>query len=226
MQLRLHSHPSVPETGYQGGTRSPGAIGAAIAVHLIVAGAVILMPPQTFTPIEDWGKFPTRNIPLPPETKPDPPQKPQKQEKNPVQETRPISHDPFDLGKVEKGPEIDTDTGGGTESSGGTKTLPPVHIPILIEAQPDPAYLPGFQPEYPGAMVRAQKEGKVTVRVHISAQGRVEAIDLIDASDPAFWRATRDQALRRWRFRPATRDGEPVPGERIMTVRFRLSDLD
>ena len=225
MQLRLHSHPSVPKTGYQGGTWSPGAIGAAIAVHLIVAVAVILMPPQTFTPIEDWGKFPTRNIPQPPETKPDPPTKPQKHKKNPVEETRPVAHDPFDPGTVDKGPGLGTDTGGDTEPSHGTEILPPVHIPIWIEARPDPAYLPGFQPEYPGAMVRAQKEGKVTVRVHISAQGRVEAIDLIETSDPAFWQATREQALRRWRFRPATRDGEPVPSERVMTVRFRLSDL-
>jgi protein TonB len=40
--------------------------------------------------------------------------------------------------------------------------------PILVEAKIDGRYRPDFQPAYPASMVRLQKEGDVTVRVHRS----------------------------------------------------------
>jgi len=42
------------------------------------------------------------------------------------------------------------------------------------------------------------------------------------ATDAAFFEATRTQALRHWRFQPATRDGIPVESWRTMTVKFKL----
>jgi protein TonB len=42
------------------------------------------------------------------------------------------------------------------------------------------------------------------------------------ADDPSFLEATRKQALAKWRFLPATRDGQPVESWREMTVRFEL----
>ncbi|MET0365558.1 MAG: TonB family protein [Sphingobium sp.] len=96
--------------------------------------------------------------------------------------------------------------------------------PVMAEARPDPRFASGFQPAYPAAMLRLQVEGNVTVRVTIGPDGRVLDVALVSAVDPAFFEATKRQALSRWRFTPATRDGVPITSERVMTVRFRLTD--
>ncbi|MBJ7378170.1 energy transducer TonB, partial [Sphingobium sp.] len=67
-------------------------------------------------------------------------------------------------------------------------------------------------------------EGAVTVRVTISAEGRVTAIEKVSATDESFWAATQRHALRKWRFRPATRDGVAVVSTKILTVRFTLTE--
>ena len=73
-------------------------------------------------------------------------------------------------------------------------------------------------------MIRAEMEGFATVRVLIGTDGRVKQVEAVKASDTAFLDATRKQALSKWRFLPATRDGEPVESWREMTVRFQLPD--
>ncbi|MFT3965135.1 MAG: TonB family protein [Sphingobium sp.] len=114
--------------------------------------------------------------------------------------------------------------------SGGTGAFPDIIrtpdpvAPVMVEAKPDARYMRDFQPPYPAAMLRLQMEGNVTVRLTVGADGRVLDIALVSAADPAFYEATRKQALSRWRFTPATRDGVPVASERVMTVRFRLTD--
>jgi protein TonB len=52
----------------------------------------------------------------------------------------------------------------------------------------------------------------------------VRDVQLVSAPDPAFFDATRAQALKRWRFVPATRDGVPVASEKVMTIQFKLTD--
>ncbi|AUW59991.1 energy transducer TonB [Sphingobium sp. SCG-1] len=97
------------------------------------------------------------------------------------------------------------------------------HTPVLTAVAIDPRYMRDFQPDYPPAMQRAQEEGKVTVRVNIGADGRVTAIEKLFATSDAFWEAARKQALAKWRFRAATRDGAPVESEKVMTVHFTLT---
>ena len=114
---------------------------------------------------------------------------------------------------------VDTDT--------GILILPPPdppREPILTEPGIDPRDLSAFQPDYPGSMVRLGKEGSVTVRVAIGADGRVTGIERLAATDEAFWLATQRHALRKWRFRPASRDGVAVSGSKVLTVHFRLTD--
>lgn len=100
---------------------------------------------------------------------------------------------------------------------------PPVVVPPLIAATPDPRFADGFQPDYPGVELRAQREGSVTVRIRIGTDGRVKQVEAVRATSAAFLDATRRQALGRWRFRPATRGGEPQESWREMTVHFRLT---
>lgn len=103
----------------------------------------------------------------------------------------------------------------------GTVTVdPPKPAPVLVDATPDPRA--EFQPDYPASGRREGVEGTVTVRVLVGTDGRVKAIEEMKSIGDAFFAATRRQALSRWRFRPATRDGVPYESWRTMTVRFQL----
>ena len=62
------------------------------------------------------------------------------------------------------------------------------------------------------------------VRVLVGTDGRVKAVEAVSASENAFLDATREQALRKWRFTPAMSDGAPIEAWREMTVRFVLPD--
>ena len=56
----------------------------------------------------------------------------------------------------------------------------------------------------------------------IGTDGRVKQVEVVSTDDPLFADAAERQALRRWRFKPATRDGVPVQSWKQMTVRFEI----
>jgi periplasmic protein TonB len=99
---------------------------------------------------------------------------------------------------------------------------PPVPMPVLTEARYDMRYAASQQPPYPAAQQREEVEGSVTVRVRIGTDGRVLAVEQVSATNAAFFASTRDWALRKWRFKPATRDGVAVESWRTMSVRFNI----
>jgi protein TonB len=80
-----------------------------------------------------------------------------------------------------------------------------------------------LQPPYPASEERAENEGSVTVRILIGTDGRVKSVEKVRGANDAFFRATEQQALRHWRFRPATVDGRPVESRKTITVHFRLT---
>ncbi|MET0374137.1 MAG: energy transducer TonB [Rhizorhabdus sp.] len=94
----------------------------------------------------------------------------------------------------------------------------PVYIPPVI----DPAAMARFQPDYPPELIRADIEGSATVRVLIGSDGRVKTVEMVSATHPGFFEATRKQALRFWKFKAGTRDGVPTESWRTMTVRFKI----
>lgn len=113
--------------------------------------------------------------------------------------------------------------------TGGVTIADPVQPaaePVYREASRDPRFARSFQPAYPPALEREGVVGTVRVRVRIGTDGRVISVVNLDATDPAFFAATERQALRHWRFRPATRDGVPVESEQTLTVRFEVPPRD
>ena len=118
------------------------------------------------------------------------------------------------------GPTIGT--GSGTEQI-IDPPLPPA-VPVLRGPVRDPRFSDSFQPGYPAAMQRAGTEGACTVGVSIGANGRVTAVRNVACPNDDFFRATQRQALNRWRFTPATRDGVPVEGALNQTVRFEIHE--
>ena len=222
---------SLPRSGYSN-RRSPAALAAAIGLN---GGAVILLValPMTFTRLGHTGPLQTYNIRwTPPPTVDDPPPPPPETKQQPtrqavarpVQKNEPALVEPIvAFGDVRQAvlpayPPLD---------AGGGAILPPAdppHEAVLVKARPDPRFAATFRPDYPPALRREGLEGQVTVRITIDERGRVIAVEQVGATHPAFFEETRRQALRAWRFRPATRDGVPVRSEQTLTVQFRMED--
>ncbi len=110
----------------------------------------------------------------------------------------------------------------GPVSGGGGATVEPPRPPVMVGPSVDPRFADALQPPYPPAEIRAGTEGSVTARVLIGTDGRVKAIDIVKSPSAGLAEATRRQALARWRFKPATRDGVPVEGWKTMTLRFQI----
>jgi protein TonB len=101
---------------------------------------------------------------------------------------------------------------------------PPPPLPALIGSSVDPRYADALQPPYPAEERRAEREGRVVVKVLVGVDGRVKQVEQVSSASEAFFAATERQALSRWRFRPATRGGVPVESWRTMAVNFVLQD--
>jgi periplasmic protein TonB len=112
----------------------------------------------------------------------------------------------------------------GTAPIGGGIRLDPPAAPIFREATRDPRFARDFQPAYPAAREREGIEGRCPVMVTIAPSGRVTSVASNGCNDSAFFAATERQALRSWRFRPATRDGVAVESTQAIAVTFRMPE--
>ncbi len=209
--------------------RSPASLAIVVALHAAAFGALILAGSSQFLQQPERRTVITE-IPLPPDPQPVQPEQPDDERRTEPRETflttvPPIG--PADGNAVPTGESDPIPAQGPT----GEQTVTPRHDPppdppppVRREAQLDPRYAGDLQPPYPRSEETAGRGGVVRIRLTISANGRVSAVQRLSATSEAFWRVTEQQALRRWRFRPATLDGRPVQGFKEMTVRFRIED--
>lgn len=217
----------------QRGRMNPGGLAAAIGINALLVAGIITAAPKIMPP-EIWDSLPTDHIPLPP---PPPPPKPE--ERKPVETTQPQplpqphTPDPIIPLPQPRVPVIGTPElpplpqpldpiGSGTGGGGGTVALdPPKPAPVVVGAE-----LRGgdLQPDYPADMRRLGQEGRVVVRVLVGTDGRVKAVEQVSSPSDSFFAATKRQALSRWRFRPATRDGEPYETWKTLSISFNLTD--
>lgn len=197
--------------------RSPAGLTAVVLLHGAAIGALIMFPPSFVRGVVPVFIVESIAADPPPPVEPTPPTPPQ-----PARDA--VTRVPVEVALIDpnRTPAIDPPP---------LPLLPPitppaeppmqaVTPPVLTEAAPDSRAT--FQPPYPPSMARQDITGRVTVRVLIGSDGRVKQVESVFATDPAFFEATRRQALGHWRFRPATRDGVAVESWRTMTVRFEL----
>lgn len=223
------SHMSLSRSGYAS-HRSPSALAAAIALNGGLVALVIAIPVAQYvrTPVQPLITHDVRIQPRPIPDEPKPAVKPTRTEK-PIHQQQPDERPTMDKPIIQlagndgvihlvKPPLID--------ETGGIGTLPynPPADPVFVAARPDPRYADTFHPDYPPSLRREGLEGSVTVRITIDDRGRVIAVEQIRATNAAFFEETKRQALKEWRFKPATRDGVAVRAEQTMTVHFRLED--
>lgn len=220
---------------YTGSSRfNPGGLVAAIGINGGVVAALMLVAPYVThkPPAPPLIGEAIELQPLPPEPTP-PPRTEARVEPRPtppIDAPRTIVEHPAAAGQVTVPeslvPALPADGGvlGGTGTGVEPRAIPTPAAPVIVAPGIDPRYAGDFQPLYPAGEQRMGRSGKVTVRVLIGTDGRVKQVEPVSATSDAFLRATTDQAKRRWRFTPGTRDGVAQEAWRVMTVTFVLQE--
>lgn len=194
---------------------NPVGLGLVIAGHAAVLTAIALAPPdavQRITYVKTIVGSIVDKAPPPPDMPPSAPR--------PEQRSSPSRPVPIVDSQLGNGPIIFNPP---TLPRVGPPPIPPIQAdPVVVPATIDPGAMARFQPDYPPELIRAEIEGSATVRVLVGSDGRVRTVELVSATQPGFFEATRRQALRFWKFRPAASDGAPIESWRTMTVRFKI----
>jgi periplasmic protein TonB len=207
---------------------NPVGMGAAILVNGSIILAVALSPlvvgPEKLGP-RLKGEAITLQPPPEPEVveKKDAPKTPPIFVPEPLVKTPPPPIPGPTTTEKETGTILTNGTGGDDEAGGSIREVVTPPTPIFKAALRDPRFARDFQPDYPVGKLRLEIEGTVTVRVLIGTDGRVRQVQVVRATDPEFAKATEKQALKAWRFKPATRDGTPVEDWQTLTVRFDIN---
>lgn len=218
--------PMTVPSGYQsGGGRRGASAGLSLGLTgLMLAGlASALVVPEVF--VHRPGKTTVINIPAEPEPTKTPP--PPTAETPTLVDTPRIALPPTNLPPLVDDFPYTLPPPIGTGDPGPIIVRPAdpppvIRDPVLTGASRDPRFARDFQPPYPAARQREGTEGYCRVSVSVNMSGRVNAVRAVDCPDEAFFRATERQAMRHWRFRPATRDGVAVETTIEQNVRFQL----
>ena len=112
---------------------------------------------------------------------------------------------------------------------GGTGDLPVAGSGTVVGDAPipvggdvkAPVLLLRIDPEYPESMRLGHKEGVVILEAVITTSGDVDDVRVLKSEGAILDRAASD-AVRRWRYRPATLNGRAVTVYLTVTVRFGL----
>jgi protein TonB len=129
---------------------------------------------------------------------------------------------PPDLGPLDTGDDAEPLDLAPPDVGGSADPVP--RIPVQQSPTLDARH-PLTQPAYPTGSIRMEETGVVELELRIGLDGRVRDARVLRSSGHArLDRAAIDEALRAWRFKPATLDGEPIEGVYRIKVTFRLDD--
>lgn len=129
--------------------------------------------------------------------------------------------DPVSTGSSAGGTVGATGAGDGTGAGGGSSPGNDAgQGGVAVDRMPEA--VKRVKPTYPEEARRQGITGRVLLRVHIDAVGSVREV-LVQSAEPAgFFEVQAVEALRKWRFKPGVRLGEPVPAWLLIPIRFAL----
>ena len=81
-------------------------------------------------------------------------------------------------------------------------------------------------PDYPMGASRSRKEGVVRLRYVVRQDGDVDAVEVIESSNPGNgFEEAAQRAVRHWRYAPAMHDGQPVDVTMEISVEFSPEEV-
>lgn len=211
--------------------QKPFSLAAAVAINGSIIVAVMLSPIVAYGPKKDEGTtvvfVPHKEPPLPnkpEEAKEPPPFEPIFTPRTAV--TPPA--DPDSIKTSDQQPEaasgaIAGDGKGGDAGTAEETIVEKIPQVIFKKALRDMRFAKDFQPIYPPLLLVREIEGSATVRVLVGTDGRVREAQMVSATHPDFGKSAVRQALKAWRFKPATRDGTPVEDWVTIPVTFQIN---
>lgn len=99
---------------------------------------------------------------------------------------------------------------------------PPAPAPVVTAARFDADYLSNPKPVYPPASRRLGEEGRVLLRVHVSAEGEALAVHVKHTCGFSRLDEAARAAVQRWRFVPARRGSEAIESWVAVPIVFSL----
>jgi len=90
-----------------------------------------------------------------------------------------------------------------------------------VDVNPVPVKTP--PPEYPYTMKREGTSGVVAVSIVVDEKGAVASCTVAKSSHTDFEGPAMD-AVKKWKFKPAQKDGVPVKMKLTVPIRFNLED--
>ncbi len=105
----------------------------------------------------------------------------------------------------------------GTTAPAAIAALAPGDQPVPIAGQnPSPAY--------PPAALRRGESGTVLVKVEVDANGTPGGVALVQRSGSRDLDRAAMEAVRKWRFQPAQRNGQAVPASLVIPIDFKADN--
>jgi periplasmic protein TonB len=75
-------------------------------------------------------------------------------------------------------------------------------------------------PKYPDIPPDADPQGTVVLLIGVNSKGHVEAVRVM-RSDEAVFEKTAVETVKKWKFKPAQKDGHPVPVQVTVEMKFQ-----
>jgi protein TonB len=204
------------------GRRPAGALGRMgvvaglhVAALYLIASSLGIVPPLIVEP-------PTATL-LEPETMPPDETPPIPQPRD--FETPPLAVPPPDEFIIDSAePPPDAIFGEISDDPPRPEIIPATQGPVLVGVRPDPRR-PLTQPAYPPSDVRQGKQGSAEIEIYVLPDGRIGDARLLKSTgSPTLDQSAVDEAKRKWRMLPATRDGVPYAQWHRLRVVFNLRD--
>jgi periplasmic protein TonB len=215
--------------------KKAAGMGMAIAVNGSIIASIMLSP-MIVKPREKLPDTTVVNVPNKPTIIPDPKVDPKLDQQKTAIEPIFTPKNPFNPPQKDNEVTITEEETGTPVGTGGTTTVGKggdevtigedvsvIPKPVFVRSKRDPAYASRFQPDYPSGLLVKEIEGDAVIKILIGADGRVREAMVVSASHPDFGKAAVKQALKSWRFIPATRDGQPVEDWQTIPVRFTIN---
>ena len=90
--------------------------------------------------------------------------------------------------------------------------------------QPEPLETVNRPPSYPSLARKRGWQGTVLLEVDVQSDGKVKSIQIKKSSSYKLLDREALDAVRKWRFSPGLKSGEPVPMKVIVPIHFLLQD--